>query len=72
MNESLLRSLAFETGGAFYTPDEAGAIPGDLVQAVSEKAQFVERRLGRTPPLYAILVLCAAAEWFLRKRRGLM
>lgn len=72
MNERLLRTLAFETGGAFYTPETASSIPEDLVEAASRRGVFIEREFARMPAVYFAMVVCASVEWFLRKRRGLM
>ncbi|HEO70352.1 MAG TPA: hypothetical protein ENN80_03750 [Candidatus Hydrogenedentes bacterium] len=72
MNEPLLRAVAFESAGAFYTPEEAGGIPDDFVAAVSEEVRFVEKRFARMPALYVLMVVCATLEWLLRKRRGLL
>ena len=72
MNERLLRNLAFETGGAFYTPQSASRIPEDMVAVASRRGVFVEREFARMPGVYLAMVVCATIEWFLRKRRGLM
>jgi len=72
MNERLLRALAFETGGAFYTPATASGIPDDLLEVASQRGIYVETRFARLPAVYIAMVVCAAVEWFLRKRRGLM
>lgn len=72
MDEQLLRALAFETGGAFHTPDTAGAIPDSLVEAASKRAIFKEMRVARMPATYVLLVAFATIEWFLRRRKGLM
>ena len=72
MNEPLLRAIAVESGGGFYTPVEARAIADDLIHAVSEQAHFAERRLAHMPQLYFFMIACVTLEWFLRKRRGLM
>jgi hypothetical protein len=72
MDEKLLRLLAFETGGAFHTPDTAGAIPDQIVDAASKRAIFREMRVARMPATYALLVAFAVVEWYLRRRKGLM
>ena len=72
MNEQLLRTLAFETGGEFHTPESAAAIPDALMETAAQTGVFVERDVARMPGVYGAMVACAAIEWFLRKRRGLM
>jgi len=72
MNESLLRAIAFESGGAFYALGDEGAIPEDLTQGATARARFVEKHIAHMPILYFALVACASVEWFYRKRRGLM
>ncbi|MBN2312168.1 MAG: hypothetical protein JXR94_24530 [Candidatus Hydrogenedentes bacterium] len=72
MNERLLRSLAFESGGAFHTPEDAQAIPDELVAEAAQRAAFVEKKFARSPLVYLLIVACASVEWYLRKRRGLM
>lgn len=72
MNERLLRALAFETGGAFCTPETASTIPDAIKEAASKRAILVERKFAHMPETYILMVLCASAEWYLRRRRGLL
>jgi len=72
MNERLLRTLAAETGGAFYTPDRSSSIPADIVETAARRAILTEKKFARMPSIYGLMVACASMEWFLRKRRGLM
>lgn len=72
MDETLLRRLAFESGGGFHTPETAAAIPGEITQTAVERAVYEEKRLGRSAGAFFLIIVCASLEWFLRKRHGLM
>ena len=68
MNEPLLRQIAHDTGGAFFTAANAGGLV-DAIRA-RDASTRVQQRLGLhdAPAFYLLIVLLLALEWFLRRR----
>jgi len=71
VDETVLRSLAAQTGGAFYTLATAGQIPDELQQRRSVVVVRRELNLWNAPGFFTAFLLCVTAEWIYRKRRGL-
>lgn len=76
MNAPLLRRLAYRTGGTFVTPDGAHAFLRSLASSASLTPAAVssshDLTLWRNPYLFGFVILIFAAEWFLRKRNGML
>lgn len=76
MNASLLRQLAYRTEGEYFTPETIDGLSTALVA----RASFAPRELARNKDielwnweyLLALVVLLLGAEWFIRKRSGMM
>ncbi len=71
MNSNLLRQLAAETGGRYYTPSNAKNLAEDASYVNTGSSQIEEKDLWDMPFLYLLAIGAIAAEWGLRKRRGL-
>jgi hypothetical protein len=71
MREPLLKRIAKETGGRFYTPETVAALPEDVM--VSGHGVTVQERkeLWDMPVVFLLLVTLVAAEWGYRRARGL-
>jgi len=71
MRAPLLKRIAEETGGRFFTPANATALP----EAVSYTGRGVtvveERELWDMPALLLVLIGLVSAEWGFRRTRGL-
>jgi hypothetical protein len=72
MNEELLRRIAEESGGAYFTPNDFSGL--------TERLKFTEKYVvikneweiwNKTPLLIACVVLLSA-EWWIRKRKGML
>lgn len=72
MNEALLSRIAHESGGAFYPAQEAHRLLGDLKLDSSAVEVKREVPLWSSPWLVGLLTLSLAAEWAIRKRRGMV
>jgi uncharacterized membrane protein len=71
MRAPLLRRIAEETGGRFYTAATAGALPGDARYTESGVTTTEVHDLWDMPAVFLALVTLLGAEWLLRRRRGL-
>ncbi len=71
MHASLLRRIAQETGGRFYTPETVGSLPEDVSYTESGAAVVEERDLWDMPIVFLLLLTLVGAEWGYRRVRGL-
>jgi uncharacterized membrane protein len=67
----LLRRIASETGGRFYTADAAGTLPEDVTLSESGVSVREQRDLWNMPIVFFVLLTFAGTEWLYRRRRGL-
>ena len=72
MNEDLLRRIARVSGGGFYRPAEFSSFITGLRLAPKPVLEVHEARLWGNPYALAALVALLAAEWTLRRRRGML
>ncbi len=76
MNVQLLRQLAARSGGEFLLPPELSQLPSRLRERASfaprEIRSVRERELWNWPYMLAGVVVLFAAEWFVRKRNGMV
>ncbi len=72
LDESLLRQLAAETGGAYLPFAEASALPAKIDAQQRPVFATEERDLWDTPLVLICVVALLGTEWFLRKRKGLV
>jgi uncharacterized membrane protein len=71
LDEELLKRIAAETGGKYYTLDEASALVDDLTYRKTDNSRPVTKDLWDMPVNFLLLVGLLSGEWFLRKRHGL-
>ncbi|HVE79836.1 MAG TPA: hypothetical protein VNA89_13285 [Gemmatimonadaceae bacterium] len=71
MRTPLLRRVAEETGGRFYTPATAAALPEDVIYTESGTTVRRQKELWDMPAVFLLLVGLVAAEWGVRRARGL-
>jgi len=70
-NSDLLKRIATETGGKYYTPAEAQSLVDDLVYRQTPYSERVTKDLWDMPINFMLIIGLLSAEWFLRKREGL-
>lgn len=70
-NVDLLQRIARETGGRYTPLEEASTLAEDLSTLEGANSERVRRDLWDMPFNFLLLIGLAAAEWGLRKRRGL-
>jgi uncharacterized membrane protein len=71
MRAPLLKRIAEETGGRFFTPANATALPEAISYSGRGVTVVEERELWDMPALFLALVGFVAAEWGYRRMRGL-
>jgi hypothetical protein len=71
MRGNLLRRIAEETGGAFFTMDQLDALPEALQYSGRGTVVQEQRDLWDLPLFFFLLVGFLSAEWLLRRRGGL-
>jgi len=68
---ALLERVARETGGRYYTPQTAEALARDMMYTSSGTTVTEQLDLWDTPVMFVALLGLIAAEWLLRRKRGL-
>jgi len=71
MKEDLLRRIATETGGRFYTPKDVSSLSEDLTYSPRTASVVDEKELWDMPVIFLGILGCLSLEWIYRKYRGL-
>ncbi len=71
MKADLLRRVAKETGGRFYTPATAGSLSDDLTYSPKTASVVEEKELWDMPAIFLGILMSLSIEWMYRKYRGL-
>ncbi|MGH7620177.1 MAG: hypothetical protein ACREPM_23420 [Gemmatimonadaceae bacterium] len=71
MREPLLKRMATETGGKFYTPATASTLVDDVALSKHGVTVVNQMDLWDMPAIFLLLVALVSAEWSYRKMRGL-
>ena len=71
MRRDALQELARETGGRFYTPAQASALPEDVRFTESGATVFEQYDLWDMPATFLLLLTLLGVEWAWRRARGL-
>lgn len=69
-NRQLLEGLSRQTGGNYYTPDTAKALPDDIAYSEAGVTTRETRELWNMPAIFIALLGAKAAEWMIRRRWG--
>ncbi|MEO8451790.1 MAG: hypothetical protein ABI647_18510, partial [Gemmatimonadota bacterium] len=72
MRAPLLRRIAEETGGRFYTPASVDRLPDDVVYTSSGVTVTERKDLWDMPAIFLGLLLLLGLEWGYRRSRGLV
>ena len=71
MNEAVLKQMAEISGGGFFREETLAKLP-DLIAAKTERVQStVDAELWSSPVYFALLLLVASVEWYVRKKAQL-
>jgi hypothetical protein len=68
----VLRRIADETGGRFYTPETSATLPEDISVTGAGVTLVEENDLWDMPFLFLVMLLLMGAEWGYRRIRGLV
>jgi len=71
MRSTLLTRVAEDTGGHFFTPDNAASLPEAINYSGRGVTVVEERDLWDMPIILIAMLALIAAEWSYRRRRGL-
>ena len=71
MRAPLLRRVAEETGGRFYTLDQLDRVPEEVRYSGQGVTMVEQRDLWDMPVLFLLIVGLAAGEWGYRRARGM-
>ncbi|MCH9008630.1 hypothetical protein IIA29_11595, partial [candidate division KSB1 bacterium] len=72
MNEDLLKRIAAESGGAFYTPNDLLNLENELHFQPKYLTSTNEWEIWNRWPVLLTCILLLSAEWFIRKRKGML
>lgn len=72
MQEDALRKLAEISGGRYFAIRDLPELPDALQQEVQTTIIRREKELWDLPAIFVLLLLCAATEWFFRRRYDLI
>lgn len=72
MRSSLMKRIAEETGGRFYTPETVRSLPEDVKYTESGTTVLEEKDLWDMPAIFLLLIGLVTAEWGYRRLRGLV
>ncbi len=70
-NRELLKRIASETGGGYYTAGQVDKLLDDITHTENASSIRVSYDLWDMPINFLLVVGLAAGEWFIRKRKGL-
>lgn len=71
-NRALLENLARQTGGAVLTPEDLAAFADRLPNRTAPITETVTTSLWHQSPVFLLALGCFAAEWGLRRWKGLV
>ena len=71
LNEDLLKQLAGQTGGAYFSMADAASLPENIADVQNSVFVDAERELWAHPLVFITVLGLLGTEWFLRKRVGL-
>jgi len=69
-NRDLLKKLADETGGAYYTPKDASRLAQEISYSEAGITSREMKDLWNMPAVFLAILLLRSAEWLLRRRWG--
>ena len=72
LNESVLRGIAYQSGGRYYSENETPAYLDSLDWTATVSEDLLEIPLWNQTAVLAVFVVALTAEWFIRRRKQLL
>jgi len=72
LDEGILRAIALESGGRYYSENDGPAILDSIDFTPVTRERAVEFSIGNHWLVLTIFVVALSAEWFVRRRRQLL
>ncbi len=72
MREALLQRIATDTGGRFYSADDASRLVDEISAAQADVTRIERLELWNVPAGFLLLLTLIGAEWIYRRWRGLV
>jgi hypothetical protein len=72
VNEQFVREISEKTGGQFFTADNFKADGLNIKSRMTKSDVLYEINIWNKTPVYLILIILFAAEWYLRRKSGLL
>jgi hypothetical protein len=71
-NRELLEKLAEQTGGRYYTPDDARKLAGNISYSEAGITTRETKDLWDMPMVFLLALMLRGSEWLLRRRWGVV
>ncbi len=72
LNEPLLRAIAAQTNGRYFSVAEAGSLVEQIEREKTVRESRIEREWAASPAVFALFILLLSTEWYLRRRKSLI
>jgi len=72
LNEALLRAIASQTGGRYFTMADAGRVVEQIEREKTVRENRIEREWLASPTVFGLFAVLLSAEWYLRRRKSLI
>ena len=71
LQSALLQRMAEITGGRYFPIDKAADLPASITASKSAYSTVTEQDIWDAPMFFLLIMILLAAEWFIRRSRGL-
>lgn len=72
LNESVLRAIASQTGGRYFSMANAPEVVAEIEREKTVRESRVEREWMASPVVFVLFAALLSAEWYLRRRKSLI
>ena len=72
LNESILRAIASQTGGRYFSMADAPEVADEIEREKTVRESRIEREWLASPTVFVLFAALISAEWYLRRRKSLI